>query len=118
ATHETDGRLDVGLVERLDSELARQPGEELVEGRVRDRSAQLRIDLGVDRLRVEETLDEPGRRAVRKALQLGDTEGEPLHELRQHRGVPEAGPALERAACPLEAPLPAVRARERGCAVG
>ena len=41
---------------------------------MRDRAAHARVDLGVHRLRVEQPLDEPDRRAVCERLQLGDAE--------------------------------------------
>ena len=41
---------------------------------MRDRAAQLRVDLAVDRLRVDHPLEEPRRGAVDEALELGDAE--------------------------------------------
>ena len=49
--HQPHGVFDDALVELLDAELLRQAREELVERVVRDRAAQLRVDLGVDRAR-------------------------------------------------------------------
>ena len=62
--HQARGRLQVLRLELLDPELGRDAGEEAVEGVVRDAAALLRVGLGVNRLRIEEPLDEPGRGAV------------------------------------------------------
>ena len=72
--HEAHRTVLDAVVQLLDAELLGQPREELEERAVRDRAAQLRIHLRVDRLRVEEALEEPGRRAVREPLELGDVE--------------------------------------------
>ena len=56
ALAEEDERVVEPLrVDPLDAEPLRQPGEELVERLVGDRAAQPRVDLGVDRARVEIT---------------------------------------------------------------
>src|SRR5206468_8558436 len=56
-----------------------------------------RVDLGVDRARVEEALDEPRGRAIGKALELGDVERRPGLELLQHERVRQRrGPVEDR----------------------
>ena len=60
----------VGL-DALDAEPFRQAGVELEERLVRDRAAEAGIDLAVDRARVDDSLDEPDRRAVGEGLELG-----------------------------------------------
>src|SRR5207247_2645297 len=66
--------LDVLRRELLDAELFGDPHEEAVERRVRDRAALHRVRLGVDRLRREEALHEPGGGAVREPLELRHAE--------------------------------------------
>ena len=70
AAHQPGRRLDVLWLELLDPELGRDAREEAVERLVSDAAALLRIGLGVDRLRIEEPFDEPGRGAVGEALEL------------------------------------------------
>src|SRR5207247_7023342 len=101
---------------RLDavrSELLRQPGEETAQRGVRDAALELRVDLGVDRLRVEIPLDEPGGRAVGKALELGDAERIAGAERLEHERMREPRATREGTAGPVEPPLPAVRTRQR-----
>src|SRR5207248_933395 len=97
----------------LDGELLREAGEELEQRAVRDRAAQLRVHLLVDRARIEEPLDEPGGRAVREALELGDVERPLRGELFQHEWMRDLRLAAERAHRAVEPTLPAVRAGER-----
>ena len=111
--HQAHRSFDDALVEPLDAELLRQAREELVERVVRDGAAQLRVDLRVDRARAEEPLDEPRRRAVGEALELGHVERRLRLELLEHERMRQPRRALERAERALEAPLPRVRARER-----
>ena len=72
--HEAHRVLHALRLDPIGAELLRQPGEEAVQRRVRDAAAELGVDLGVDRLRIEEALDEPRGRAVGEPLELGDTE--------------------------------------------
>ena len=97
----------------LDPELLRQTGEELVQRRVCDLAAQARVDLLVDRARADDAVDEPDRRAVGERLQLGDAEAHPRAQLLEHERMGQAGRPVERAECPFEAALPAVRLRQR-----
>ena len=98
---------------RSAAELLRQAGEEAVERGVRDRAAQLRVDLGVDRPRVDDAVDEPGRRAVGEPLELGDVERRARAELLEHDRVAQPRRPVEGAQRAVEPALPAVRARER-----
>src|SRR5207237_1156611 len=93
-------------------ELLRQAGVELVERLVRDLAAQHRVGLGVDRLRVDDALEEPGRRAVGEALELGRREDAAGAEPGPDGRVPERGRPVEGAARPAEGG-PARRARAR-----
>src|SRR5581483_2999460 len=104
--------VDDALLEPLDAELLRESREELVERVVRDRAAQLRIHLRVDRARREMALDEPGRGAVGEALELRDVEGRLRLELLEHEWMRHPRRALERSERALEPPLPRVRTRE------
>ena len=70
------------------------------------------VDLGVDRLRVEQTIDEPRRRAVGHALELGDGEGRPGAERFEHDRVTKARRSVLGSSCAVEPALPAVRARD------
>src|SRR5262245_2690529 len=110
--HQPHRFLDHAVVETLDPELLRQAREELVQSAVRDGSAQLRIDLRVDRARIEQALDEPGRRAVGKAFELGDVERRPQAELLQDERMPESRRADECTDGSFEPPFPSVRARQ------
>ena len=69
------------------AELLRQPVVERVERLVGDLAAQERVGLGVDRLRVDDALEEPRRRAVDEALELGRAERRARAELREHGRV-------------------------------
>src|SRR5579864_1331975 len=111
--HEPNGAVLDALVELLDAELLRKAREELEQRAVRDGAAQLRIDLGVDRARIDETVDEPRRRAVGEALELGDVERRARTELLEHDRMDEPRRALVGADGAVEPPLPAVRTRER-----
>src|SRR5581483_8820870 len=92
----------------------RQAGEEPEQRLVRDRPAHARVDLRVHRLRVEQALDEPDRRAAREGLQLRHAEHRPaLEALEDDRMRQPRGP-VERAERALETALPALRPRERG----
>ena len=75
------------------------------------------VDLRVDRARIEEPIDEPGRRAVGEPLELGDVERRLRPELLEHERMRQLRRAAERAERALEAALPAVRARKRVGAV-
>ena len=59
--HQSHRGVGDALLELLDAELLRDAREELEERRVRDGALELRVDLRVDRARVEEALDEPCR---------------------------------------------------------
>ena len=101
-------------VELLDAELLRHAREELEQRAVRDRAAQLRVHLGVDRPRVEEALDEPRRRAVGEPLELRHVERQARAELLEDQRMGDAASAAgTRRTRAVELPLPAVRARER-----
>ena len=80
---------------------------------MRDLPAQQRVRLGVDRLRVDDALEQPGRRAVDEALELGRAEDGAAAELRQHGRVAEARVAPEREPRALEAARPPVGVGER-----
>ena len=60
APQERQRAVERRLVQPLDAELFRDAAEELVQRVVRDRAAQLRVGLRVDRVRVEQPFDEPG----------------------------------------------------------
>ena len=96
------------------AELLRQPRVELVQRAVRDRAAEHRVDLGVDRLRRDDALDQPGRRAVGEPLELGDAE----RRLAAEELGADARVALQGAARAAEAPLPVVGVGERPRLVG
>src|SRR5207302_1247724 len=91
----------------------RDAREELEQCRVRDRALQLRIHFRVDGARIEEAIDEPRRRAVREALELGDVERLPRAELLEDERVRQLGRPAEGKDGALEPAVPAVRARER-----
>ncbi len=110
---EHDGRVGVAVLEVRRAELLLQPAEETVERRVGDGAAQLGVDLGVDRARVDDALHQPGRRAVGEALELRDVEGRAgAPELEDGRVADERA-ALLGAEGAVEAAVPAVRAGER-----
>jgi hypothetical protein len=79
---------------------------------VGDRAAELRVDLGVDRLRIEQPLHEPRRRAVGHPLELGDVERRPRTERLEHERMAQLRGALVRKARARESPLPPVGARD------
>ncbi len=83
-----------------------------------DHPAQHRVGLGVDRLRVDHPLEEPRRRAVDEALELGRAEGRPSAERLEHGRVAQPRPPVEREPGAAQAPRPAVRLREGGGEVG
>src|SRR5947209_7425825 len=111
--HQSHGVVLDTLVEFLDAELLREAREELEQRAVGDGAAQLRIDLGVDRLRIDEPVDEPCRRAVGEALELGDVERPARAELLEHERVHESRRPPVGADCSVELAIPAVRAGER-----
>ena len=73
-----------------------------------DRAAHPRVDLGVHRLRVEQPLDHPDRRAARERLELGDPERGLRVQRFEHERVGQAGGAIEGSDRPVEAALPLV----------
>ena len=85
---------------------------------MRDLPAQHRVGLGVDRLRVDEPLDQPGRRAVDEALELGRAEGRACRETLDRGRVAQARRPVERAARAAEPACPAVRVGQRDGEVG
>ena len=106
------------LLERLrddpvGAELLRQPGVERVERLVGDRPAQHRVGLGVDRLRADHALEQPGRRAVDETLELGRSERGPAAEVLEHGRVSKLDVAVERVPRTPKAPRPVVRVGER-----
>ena len=81
---------------------------------MRDRAAQARVDLAVDRPRDDHPLDEPDRRAVGEDLELGDARTSPSRRSSSSSvGSVSLRRPRERAERPVEPALPAVRARER-----
>src|SRR5439155_18589782 len=113
AAEERERRVERGRLDPLRSDLLRQAGVEAVQRRVRDLPSQHRVGLGVDRLRRDLALEQPCRRAVREAFELGDAERRARREVLEHERVPELGAARERARGAVELALPAVRRRER-----
>ena len=113
AAEEADGALDVLGRDAVVPELLRQSGVELVQGAVRDRPAQHRIDDCVDRLRRHDALEQPRGGAVGEALQLGDAERRLRAEPRQQGVVRDACVAAERRACACEPAAPVVRVGQR-----
>src|SRR5918994_604627 len=111
--HEAHRILDLLRTNPVAAEHLRKALKELEECAVGDRAAQSRIDLRVDRLRVDQPVDEPGRGAVGKALELGDVEDAPVLQLLEHEWVCQLGGPPACPVCAVEPPLPAVRARER-----
>ena len=79
---------------------------------MRDGAAQLRIDLRVDRLRIDDAVDEPRGGAVGEALELGDIECPARAELLEHERVHESRRPPAGADCTVELAIPAVRARK------
>ena len=75
-------------------------------------AAKARVQLGVDRPRVDNPIEEPHGRAVSEHLERGDRIAGLLPELRQDGGVGQLRLAGERGQRPLDAPLPAVCNRE------
>ena len=113
--HEPDRCVFDTRLEPFDAQLLRHAREELEERRVRDGTFQLGVDLCIDRARIEEPVDEPGGRAVGEALQLRDVERRLRAELLEHEGMRQLRRPPKRGHGTLEAPLPAVRARQRVC---
>ena len=87
---ECDRGLEVLGRHALGVQLARKRCVEAIQRRVQHLTAQHRIRLGVDLLRVDHALDEPRGRAVREALELRRRED----RLRRER--PESGAAPQR----------------------
>ena len=94
------------LLDAIAADRLRQPTEEAVERRVRDRPTEHRVDLAVDLLRVDQPLEEPGGGAVREALELGDVERASGRELGQHPGMGQLRSADERLSAPARAGAP------------
>ena len=80
---------------------------------MRDRAAQLRVDLAVDRPGARQAVEEPGGGAVGEALELGDLEVVAADSSASTRGCGAACAASKARERALEPALPAVRARER-----
>ena len=109
---ERHGRLDALLVHAIDTELLRKAGVETEQRLMRDRTSEARIDLGVDRARVDHALEQPHRGTVREPLQLRNAErGAPL-QLLEDEWVRQSRAPLEGAQRALEPPLPTVRRRD------
>src|SRR6185503_17517234 len=102
----------VGL-DRIRPEPLRQAAVEAVERLVRDSAANARIEDGVDLLRVNDALEEPHRGAIEEALELRDREAGALGELLDDERMGKRRLAVEGGEGALDAPLPAVRQRER-----
>ena len=112
AIQEADGLLDLSRLHSLGPDLLGQPGEELVQSRVRDRTAELRVDLRIDRARRDDPLEEPDRRAGGESLELGCPEHSASTEVFEHTGIREPRRAPERSPSAVQAPRPAVRIGE------
>src|SRR4029453_3429821 len=112
AAQERQRAIEVSLVEALDAEFLGDAAEELVQRAVRDRTSQLRIDVRVDRPRIKQSVDEPGGRAVREALELGHVEARPLAEVLEDERVAQQRRPAERLNGTVQATVPAVRERE------
>ena len=102
----------VGL-DRIRPEPLRQAAVEAVERLVRDSAANARVEDGVDLLRVDDALEEPHRGAIEEALELRDREAGALGELLDDERMGKRRLAVEGGEGALDAPLPAVRQRER-----
>ena len=114
AAQERQRAVELRLVEPLDAELLRDAAEELVQRAVRDRAAQLRVDVRVDRPRIEQPVDEPRGRAVGEALELRHVEARPLAEVLEDERVAQQRRPAERVQRTVEPAVPAVREREPG----
>src|SRR4051794_24301107 len=112
APKERQRAVELRLVQLLHAELLRDAAEELVQRVVCDRAAQLRVGLGVDRVRVEQPLDEPRRRAVGETLELRDVEARALAEVFEDERMAQARRPTKGMQRTFEPPLPAVRERE------
>ena len=111
--HERDGSLDVPCRDAVCAgDCAWKLLVEALQGGVQDRPAHHPVDLLVDRRRPEIPLDEPGRRAGGHAFELGDGVRLPAADQLQRALVGEAGRPVERAGRSVEAPVPAVLARQ------
>ncbi len=110
--HELDRLVEAVGVDLIRAEALREPRVEAVERLVGDAPADARVELGVDRARVDHAVDEPHGRARREGLELGDGEAPLLHE-RRERGAGQLGRPLERGEGAVDPPLPAVGDRER-----
>src|SRR5439155_3672592 len=115
APEERQRAVELRLVELLDAELLRDAAEELVQRVVRHGTAELRVGLRVDRVRVEQPLDEPRRGAIGETLELGHVEARPLAEKIDDERMAQARRPLKRTQRTVEPPLPTVRERERTC---
>ena len=110
---EVEGALEVLGGDTVRAELLRHDGVEAAEGRVYDLPAEQRIGLGVDLLRIDHTVDEPGRGAVRETLELGCGEDRPRGKPVEHRRARQLGRSVEGGASAVEPARPSVRRRER-----
>ncbi len=118
APHQLEGGLQVFRRDALRVKLPWERGVEAVERRVHDLAAKDGVRLGVDRLRVDHPLDEPGGGAVGEPLELGRREdGAPRKGVEDGR-APQAGRPIERLSCALEPSRPAVGGGEGGGARG
>src|SRR5439155_3779548 len=72
AAEECDRVVEVVRVDTLDAELLRETRVEAEERLMRDAAAQARIDLRVDRARIDHPVEEPHRGAVGEPLELRD----------------------------------------------
>src|SRR5205823_12132396 len=97
APQEGDRVVDAILFDPMRAELLRQPGVELEQRLVRNRAAQSCIDTRIDALRIDQTLEEPDRGAIRKALQLGDAERRLRRQLGQDLRMRQPSRPVERA---------------------
>ena len=86
----------------LDPEFLREPRVERVESLVSDLAAQKGVRFRVDRLRVDDPLEQPGGGTVEEALELGGAEHGPAAELVENDRASELGVPFECAQGPPE----------------
>ena len=103
----------VSAGDAIGAELPREAGVEGVERLMGDLPAEQSVGFRVDRLRVDDALEQPGGGAVEEPLELRGPEDGAAAELRQHGRVAEPRPTGERDAGAVEAAAPPVGIGER-----